>query len=296
MRRGQALKFQKDFDLAIADFEEGKKLQMKDEGDADKWIKLAQNDKLHHQKLDEIMANAGQLAGKEYIDYLLAFLQGKKDDIRQVPKKIGKKVILTVHELTQEELKKLTKTLEDENMKYYFSVNEGFKLLVDSLYLNTNALPLLESLLDKNEKHHEAFQKDHLYEALIDFMQVQNKDKETKTLSSADMLIILYILEAGSLTESVRVSLSDKKKIKDLFLVVINTIEISKNKALCSSLVQFFSNLCYGTGMLLKMLARENANEIISLLKLILDQIKVEQKYEVEDDEEENSENKAPNA
>lgn len=88
-------------------------------------------------------------------------------------------------------MRKLTKTLEDENMTYYFSVNEGFKILVDSLFLNTNALVLIEKLLDKNEKHQEAFQRDHLYEALIDFLQVNNQNAETKTLAYSDMLIIL---------------------------------------------------------------------------------------------------------
>jgi len=44
------------------------------------------------------------------------------------------------------------------------------------------------------------------------------------------MLIILQILETGSLNEVVRANLSDKKKIKDLFLVVIKSIDIPKNK------------------------------------------------------------------
>ena len=86
-----------------------------------------------------------------------------------------------------------------------------------------------------------------------------------------DMLIILHILETGSMNESVRSNLSDKKKIKDLFLVVIKSIEVSKNKVLISSLVQFFSNLCYGTGKLRQMLAREDPNEIMSIFKIILD-------------------------
>ena len=80
------------------------------------------------------------------------------------------------------------------------------------------------------------------------------------------------------MNESVRSNLSDKKKIKDLFLVVIKSIEVSKNKVLISSLVQFFSNLCYGTGKLRQMLAREDPNEIMGIFKIILDQIKVEQK------------------
>lgn len=151
--------------------------------------------------------------------------------------RINKRDLLVVNELKKEELSKLGQTLKDENMSYYFSVNDGFKVLVDSLYFNTLALPLIESQLESNPKHQEQFQRDHLYEFLIDFMQNSNQDKEQKTLSYPDMLIIMHILESGSMNESVRSNLSDKKKIKDLFLVVINTIEIGKNKELCSSLV-----------------------------------------------------------
>jgi tetratricopeptide (TPR) repeat protein len=47
MRRGQALKFQKDFKLAISDFEEAHKLQKEGETDADKWIRNTQADVAH---------------------------------------------------------------------------------------------------------------------------------------------------------------------------------------------------------------------------------------------------------
>lgn len=85
------------------------------------------------------------------------------------------------------------------------------------------------------------------------------------------MLLVLQILETGSLNEQVRANLSDKKKIKDLFLVVIRSIEISKNKALISSLIQFISNLCYGQGKLRMMLAKENSAEFMATLKQVLD-------------------------
>ena len=49
------------------------------------------------------MDNAGQLAGKEYIDYLLAFLQGKKDEVRPEQKKGQKRKQIVFHELTVEE-------------------------------------------------------------------------------------------------------------------------------------------------------------------------------------------------
>jgi len=80
MRRGQALKYQKDFKLAHADFVEAEKLQKEGETDAAKWIKLNAQDQEHEEKLSEIMANAESLKGKEYIDYLLAYLKGNKDD------------------------------------------------------------------------------------------------------------------------------------------------------------------------------------------------------------------------
>ena len=109
-------------------------------------------------------------------------------------------------------------------------------------------------------------------------------------MASPDMLSILQILETGSLNETVRANLSDKKKIKDLFLVVVRAIEIPKNKLLVSSLLQFISNLCYGTGKLKQMLARENLQEFMGTIKEILDQIKVERTFEdaCEDYEEEN--------
>ena len=74
--------------------------------------------------------------------------------------------------------------------------------------------------------------------------------------------------------------MSDKKKIKDLFLVVVRSIEIPSNKMLVSSLIQFISNLCYGTGKLKQMLAREDLQEFTGTIKQILDQIKVERKFE----------------
>ena len=85
---------------------------------------------------------------------------------------------------------------------------------------------------------------------MIDFMQQANQNAEGKTLSLDEMLTILTVLEAGSLNEQVRHNLSEKKKIKDLFLVVIRSVDIPKNKALISSLIQFIANLCQGTGKL----------------------------------------------
>lgn len=76
-----------------------------------------------------------------------------------------------------------------------------------------------------------------MYEALIDFIKASNANSEGKVLANDEMLKILHILEQGSLNEIVRASLSDKKKIKDLFLVVMHSIHIAKNKQVVSSLI-----------------------------------------------------------
>lgn len=110
------------------------------------------------------------------------------------------------------------------------------------------------------------------------------------------MLIVLEILESGSMNEAVRGNLSEKKKIKDLFLVVVRSVEISKNKKMIASLVQFFSNLCYGTGKLRQMLAKDDQSELMGVLKQILDQIRVDEKYEDPEDADENDDPNASNA
>ena len=101
----------------------------------------------HYEKIAKIMENSQSLAGKEYIDYLLAFLKGKKDESPPEAKRKGQ---VCLHELTEEEFKKLEKTLtsdKSENMVYYFQVNGGLTVLVDSLYFSPRALPLIETLL-----------------------------------------------------------------------------------------------------------------------------------------------------
>jgi len=133
------------------------------------------------------MADAEALKGKEYIDYLLAFLAGKmskdlKNSEQEIKNKKKRKQIC-YHELTAEEAKKLEETLKVENMVYYFSVQNGLPMLVDSLYISTAALPLIASVLEKDQKLQTDFQRAHLYEALIDLMQALNQNSEGKTLS-----------------------------------------------------------------------------------------------------------------
>ena len=146
-------------------------------------------------RLTDIMANAESLKGKEYIDYLLAFLAGKMSkDIKNSEKEMKnkkKRKQLCFHELTVEEAKKLKETLDIENMVYYFSIQNGLPMLVDSLYISTNGLPVIASILEADQKLQTDFQRAHLYEALIDLMQALNQNSEGKTLSYPDMLKIL---------------------------------------------------------------------------------------------------------
>ena len=89
---------------------------------------------------------------------------------------------------------------------------------------------------------------------MIDHLYKKNVNSEGAILDTNSISQILGLLENGSLVESVRVNLSEKKKMKDLFLVVIKSIEIRENRKLVASLIQFVSNLCYGTGKFRKML------------------------------------------
>ena len=85
-------------------------------------------------------------------------------------------------------------------------------------------------------------------------MHKKNVNAEGATLEPCTIEKILVILENASMNEAVRMNLSEKKKIKDLFLVVIRSIDIKENRSLVASLIQFVSNLCYGTNKFRRML------------------------------------------
>ena len=105
------------------------------------------------------MSNSELLQGKEYIDFLLDFLQGKKDDTSQPSTEKGQ-AKFCYHELTAEEATKLKETLsKDKDITYYFNVKYGLRTLVDSLQYNSNALIILQSVLDGDAKLQEDFQK-----------------------------------------------------------------------------------------------------------------------------------------
>lgn len=72
------------------------------------------------------------------------------------------------------------------------------------------------------------------------------------------------------MNEVVRSNLSEMSKIKDLFLIVIRAIDVADNMKLVSSLIQFVSNLCYGTGKFRKMLAQEPPSDFLRTVEDIL--------------------------
>jgi len=84
-------------------------------------------------RIRNIMSNSDLLKGKEYLDFLLDFLQGKKDE--PSASKDGR--MMCHHELGESEAQKLEQTLtSDKDITYYFQARDGFRVLVDSLYYN----------------------------------------------------------------------------------------------------------------------------------------------------------------
>ena len=143
------------------------------------------------------------------------------------------------HAIKPEEATKLKGILrrDEEELVLYFNAKDGFRTLVHSLEYNTECLDLLVDLIVDNEQLSDDFQRNHQYEALIDFMYKKNVNAEGATLAPETVLKILTILENGSMSEPVRMNLSEKKKVKDLFLVVIGAINIDENRKVVSSLI-----------------------------------------------------------
>ena len=167
-------------------------------------------------------------------------------------------------------------------MIYYFNAKHGFKILVDSFEFGLEALNIICEVLPENQKLREDFQRQHLYEAMIDFMHKKNVNAEGATLEPEAIEKMLVLLENASMNEAVRANLSEKKKIKDLFLVVIKSINIKENRSLVASLMQFASNLCYGTNKFRRMLiaGQQTPTEFIATLSSILSSVEQPDKPE----------------
>ena len=109
---------------------------------------------------------------------------------------------------------------------------------------------------------------------MIDFIYRRNVKVEGATLPNEIIYRLLCLLENASLNEVVRGILSEKTKIKDLFLIVIRSVEITENMKLISSLIQFVSNLCYGTGKFRTKLAGEIPSEFLATIQIVLTKVK----------------------
>ena len=73
------------------------------------------------------------------------------------------------------------------------------------------------------------------------------------------------------MNELVRVQLSDKKMIKDLFLAVLQALEIRDNMKVITALVSFVTNLCYGTQQgRFRTLLRNHTNELMQQTQRML--------------------------
>lgn len=223
---------------------------------------IYEQDKEHEARIQKIMSNSESLKGKEFIDFLFDYFSGKSHKPELLPGvRLPKHC---VNELKADEAAKLLTILkESEELMYYFNAKDGFKALVDSLNFGCEALIILEALLPEKQKLREDFQRQHLYEGMIDFLYKRNVKADGATLPNDHVYAILVLLENASLDEVVRSTLSEMSKIKDLFLIVIRSIELKENMKLVSSLIQFVSNLCYGQGKFRKMLAQVPGQEFL---------------------------------
>lgn len=81
----------------------------------------------------------------------------------------------------------------------------------------------------------------------------------------------MEIIEEGTHNQIVRDGLSEKKKIKDVFLVVVKSINLKEQRTLVASLLSVVGNLCYGTNHFRNLLKSETPTQFFGMLKDILE-------------------------
>ena len=116
-----------------------------DQEDCQRLIDQYKKDKAQAKRIEQIMENAQELDGKDYIDHLLNAVQGKiPQSLSEVaagePTIADKKKAprYCQHAIKPEEAKKLKEVLkkEDQELVLYFNVKDGFRTLVHSLEYN----------------------------------------------------------------------------------------------------------------------------------------------------------------
>jgi hypothetical protein len=75
---------------------------------------------------------------------------------------------------------------------------------------------------------------------------ISTKDKEKNFLDSDVVIRLLNLLEEATLNELIRSALSEKKKIRDLFISVLKVLEVQEHSKVMVTLISFATNLCYG--------------------------------------------------
>ena len=111
------------------------------------------------------MSNADSLNGKDYIDFLLDYLLGKGPQAGTAPQTTAPTKLpkFCKNELKKTDCDKLCDILAPEGKKgnedliLYFNAKDGFKVLVDSLEFNMNALDILTKILPERETLKEDF-------------------------------------------------------------------------------------------------------------------------------------------
>ena len=158
-RRAQAFRAMQDFDEAVKDLAMAKML-LPDQEDCQKLIDTYKLDKEHAKRIAQVMENSQDLAGREYIDFILNAVQGK------IPQSLsevssgqataadkGKVPRYCQHAIKAEEATKLKGILkkEDQDLVLYFNAKDGFRTLVQSLEFNTECLEILSDLIVDND-------------------------------------------------------------------------------------------------------------------------------------------------
>jgi lipoprotein NlpI len=242
IRRAVAFRGQRDYKIAQIDIEESLKLYA-DQPEAIKLKQLNEEDIELEERISKIMEQRDGLSDKEFIDFTIEYLIGQKDEEIKIEE--GKtETLYCKHPIKTEDAVKLSELLKkSSDLLWYFIKNKGLLVLKDSFEFNTEGINILDAILESDEKAKEEFQKVKGYEALIDYLYGRSKTPETKSLEASIVKQVFQILEDATLNEFVRTQLAEKKRIKDLFIAVLKTLDLDENISLFGTLISFGSNL-----------------------------------------------------
>lgn len=237
------------------------------------------------ERIQSIMQQRDGLSDKEFIDFTLSYLRGQKDEEIKIEE--GKtESSFCMHPIGEDDGDKLIKLLKkSDDLLLYFIKLKGLMVLRDSFSYNNVGFKVLEQILQKNDKVKEEFQKVKGYEAMIDYLHNRSLSPEKVSLDSDIVYQVFNMLEEATINDYCRGQLSEKKKIKDLFIAVLKALDVKENTKLFGTLISFGSNLCFGKyetkfRELLKKDFGDLINELIVIINFIIDGIKEDYKEE----------------